>query len=569
MVGEGIERQGDSNLSVTAVKTEQNMTSFSAASRVGILSGVSETSPLCSHVVILNTDGHQLTRDICEVVANVMAECRLINSIEYYPMDGIPVVGGRTPDVVIRLASNRVSSLRLPFYQSMSANAGVFAGDSYSSAVNCATSSTEEPLIAGLLWQGRLSHKSRTFGYEFSSRSFEHATRSMGEKIGEGLIEQFSKLQAENGPLNNLPGDFFGSYQKTPKMPFVERDDCRLVSSTAGLFHFNRTVWWLSDDRETATVLAEIHEQLLADGWEGFSLKRINDDKPELRMHRGDEWLIACRRNESISPGTQFIEQDDSPPVLILYEKSFGERDRNRALVKLLDSGVNGTHLLWYEAFFAGCDSETRERYWSLINENSPSTISGQLAVIKHHLDIGSNETASMLLRNAVMLAWVRHEYEDYRDLFEKLAKGSGDMELVHSESFPELTPEIVAAVGFAEWTDQETPEVHKVVGVDEPFLLLCRSTEGETIAVCAKVQPGNYSDPNELFDLWCGRIHMAEHPAGYIPTQMSMVGNMSGDFPDDYHGRGSVYWNDRSIDIRAKSIDKDRFRISAKLANW
>ncbi len=562
MAGEGIEREADTNISVTTVKTEQSIVFSSGISRFAI-TGV-EASPSCSHVVILNADGHQLTRNICEVLADALGNCRLIDSIEYYPINAIPEIGSRTPDVVIRLVSGGVSSCSLPFYRSVSADVDVFAGDSFSSAVNYTDSSSDVPLVAGLDWQAAISHKSRALGYELFSRRYEYAARRIGEDIGEKLIEQFKKLYAEKGLLSDLPGDFYGEYQETPKTPFAERDDCRLVSSTAGFFHFNRSVWWLADDRETAVVLAEMHEQLIADGWEGAFDEQSDADNIKLHMHRGDERLVARRHNKPLSAGRQLVDESDVPPIGILYERSFRKQDRNNAIARLLDSGLTGSQIFRYHAFFVNCDPELRERFWALISRDMPPTVSGKLAVIQHNLDEGKNEVAETLLRNAAILARARHEYDDYKVRFEELAEKSGNPELVN----PVLTPEVTGLVGFDEWADGETSEVHKIVRVNEPLLLMCRSKGEETIAVCARVVPDEDNESSDSFCLWCGRTDVARYSNRFESSRMSMVTGMSGYTASNFWGSGRVYWGDRFVVITAKSVDEEHFRISAKLAD-
>lgn len=446
----------------------------------------------CRRLAVLNRSDHLLMARVGPLVAEELSKLPYVERIDYYPAGHRPEDGELGPDLFITLDAQRIEESGLPLSRKLEADIVVGAGNRLFQPRNSYSDGTEPPVV-DLDLRGRLTHRSTTGGLRSSAAKFKLPAKNVAAQIAEHLKKKFDENHEKDGPLPDLPDDFYPPFREAETLPILEQYDAELLASHHGLLTANQSTWRVTADGEAGEVIERMLEALKEAGWKGETDSA--GDRAYFRVTKGSKVLTGfthqpagpmagARLKRSVEVLEGSGETPPSPPaeatIYLNYEDRMSRQEQAEAVERLLEEDVPiETLLVLRNRWTSSLESRVLER----LQSEPPTTAEGWLVAAELYHRAERDAEALEALERAGVLVRTLSEPGDLDDRIRKLAKELGREDLLETPP----TAERFREMGLIELApDMEVPDLERKLG--EPAHFFGTTAEGWVKVISIRV---------------------------------------------------------------------------------
>ena len=231
------ENPGGAWFEAQASKTASNNTFSSSA----ISSESDQARFAYARIAIFNRSHHLLMARVGSRLLEQLKSLGYLRQVDYYPAGFHVEEGQPAPDLVVTLDLESLNENRGLTASTVEATISVRAGNG---APDCHNSCFDglTPPLAQFDWCGRLEHRSTTTGAVSSAARYQQVADDIAKQIATTLTKEFGDRRKKNGPLPELPAEFYPAYRKPLALPWDGLGEPQQVWSWHGLMNHNETL---------------------------------------------------------------------------------------------------------------------------------------------------------------------------------------------------------------------------------------------------------------------------------------------------------------------------------------
>jgi len=501
----------------------------------------------CRRIVIVNRSSHALMGRVGIELQRRLAGLPGVDAIDYYPVGHTMPLGELTPDLVISLDLPQIEERKVSFHRSIKAKIGISAGRCLYQ-VGPGYGDHRTPPVLEFNWDGTLEHQSESRGYELGSAKYKLAADNIGQELSKALVNQIEAWRKKFPPLPDLPSAFYGTYRPV-KLPFLSDRNARCLLSVRDMFKHNHTVWRFDDEREPASLLKDIREQMTTEGWKDMGSDMANRYGPFLHLQKAAARLVvAPSRDVHPERGPRLVHEAGKPTTfLVQYEDRFTNDEYNRALTELLDRKAPTDTLLVFARMYR---PDQQDRLHSLLEQRPITSPNGHLQLAEYYHSHKQVEKAREALVRAKALLVTRGEYATLTSQIKSLAKRMGEEALADSP----VGRDVFVELGFIEAGNGQDPSTHEV-GLGDEVRLFQEESDGKIRTVTVSVRRNHDSASKTPYELTYVAAQRGARSWGSSGGSISADGKWSGAC-----SAGLMHF---FVTGHATQTGHDRFRVS------
>lgn len=432
----------------------------------------------CRRVAVFNQSEHPLVALAALRLVESLKRLPYVHTIDYWPPGERPPDGQRMPDICIRLDLESLDGSERVISRSLDARLTATAGSSWTQSRHGHIDRLTPPVL-NFNWRGRLQCRSKSSGIASASARYDGPAADIGGKLGKSLAGTFDDYYEKDGPLPELPRDFYPAWREPAELPFLDRYGARRVCSWHGLMTRNETFWRIQVPGDAADALSDIRDRMKSDGWTVDNFRE--SDEPYLRLSR-DAAAIEVFRERDTSPSRRPQESagpGDAPTVFyVRYLDRMGAAELRKAIDTTLTEDAPTDLLLTFRSIW---NAEQRQRAVELLERRRPASPEAWLAISEFHGDDRPSEARRALLNAHVLTRTVTGK-ATVRSRIRRRAKELG----MHPLSGQPVSPERFRELGFRRVEPGQAP-VEVEVGPDEPASFFAGG-DGEPVTASVRV---------------------------------------------------------------------------------
>jgi hypothetical protein len=421
---------------------------------------------------------HPLVALASVALAEQLQSLDFTDEVVLYPAGSERTAGGLAPDCVVTIGAESVEESGLLVPRRLDAQLVASAGLSLVHDSHGYNDEFTPPLVR-YDWEAGLHHRSKTKGVATRSARYGQAASDIGGQFGKAIVKLLKDYAEADGLLPNMPAGLYPAYQEPPHFAFLAAADPERVYSWHGLMTSNDTLWRLEPVAEPAGAIADMGQQLEADGWRLSGEPPAESSPAHLRCFKGPAILTVfeVRQRRGLLPGGSGREEPS--PLYVRYLNRMSGEAVQEAMEGALTADAPTDLLL---VLSRKGSREQRERAMALLEARGSPDPEVWLALAEFHRSMGRKEAGVAALFRAYALTDAVAKPAPLRGKFDRLAKDLGLGPLKPNL----ITPELLRESGFVELTPGMDP-VSVEVGEGEAALFFLQSSDGECATTAAR----------------------------------------------------------------------------------